>query len=100
MSSGAIIGNNWQETFYPPFDAFIVACRSAPEIINACFGADDRHPAMKKWLSDLARTDPDEVARRKLFSKQLKPLRDQFRDLPLSTERDIVSHPSGVARIE
>ena len=44
QSAGTIIGRDWQRSFYANFDAFLAMARSVPEIINVCFGYDDRAP--------------------------------------------------------
>lgn len=82
ISSGAIVANNWQQRFFPHFDAFLMAARSVPEIINACFGPD-RSPQMKDWFNDL---DSDEKSRRLRFGEAFKLARESSRVLPLSQE--------------
>lgn len=39
-STGAIVGKDWQSSFYSHVDNFLIAVRSVPSIIEACFGAD------------------------------------------------------------
>jgi hypothetical protein len=100
MTAGAIPGYNWQQSFYPHFDAFLAAARSVPMIIETCFGADYGGPrAIRNWLKDIGNLDPDELCRRKEFSKQFKSHHAAFRDHPLTKVRDIVTH-RGTAPIE
>jgi hypothetical protein len=97
MSGGAIVGNNWQRTFYPHFDAFLANTRSVPMIIEACFGYDTGNPEMKGWLKCC---DADEQDRRESFAKEFKPIYKVFRDHPLSKVRNRVVHRTGVASVE
>ncbi len=96
QSSGPIIETRWQRSFYPYLDAFLVMVRSVPEIVQACFG-EDRAPAKKDWLEKL---DPAELCRRIDFSKQFKKSYNNFKNLPLSTARNISLHSTGFAPVE
>jgi hypothetical protein len=91
QSSGAIIETRWQRSFYAYLDAFLAMVRSAPEIVQACFGEDR---VMKAWLKTLA---PAEQSRRKVFSAQFITAYDKFKKLPLSNARNISLHRTGVA---
>ena len=44
QSSGAIVGNLWQQPFWAYFDAFLATTRSIPWIIEHCFGIDLAKP--------------------------------------------------------
>src|SRR5579862_5417706 len=63
-SSGAITTTFWQNRFYPLFDAFLAMARSIPEIVSACFGADQGSSEMRTWFNSL---DSAEQTRRKNF---------------------------------
>lgn len=99
MAAGAIIDNSWQTRFYAHFDAFLLAARSIPEVIQCCFGIDQRPPPpIKKWLDTL---DPAEKKRRHDFTDQFAPAYKHFRDnFPLSNTRHTIEHRTGVAPIE
>jgi len=98
MASGAIVANNWQQRFYPHFDAFLMAAHSVPEIVQCCFGVDNRAPPhIKAWLKGL---DPAETNRRGEFARQYAGCYGRFRRLPLSETRHIIEHRSGVPPIE
>ena len=43
---GTIVGNLWQQSFYPNFDAFLAMTRSIPEVIKCCFGKDPQADSM------------------------------------------------------
>jgi hypothetical protein len=96
QSSGAIVGNLWQLSFYPYFDAFLAMTRSIPEIIQCCFG-EDRSPAMANWFRALHAA---EQTRRQTFSSQFKPDYSQFGQHPLSNTRNISFHRAGYASVE
>jgi hypothetical protein len=96
VSSGAIVGNLWQQSFYARFDAFLAMTRSIPEIITCCFGYD-RSPAMASWFNTLS---VDEQTRRKTFSDQFKDDYSKFREHPLSSARNVVFHRAGFAPVE
>ena len=40
LAAGAIVDTGWERSLYAHFDAFLVALRSVPEIIQCCFGKD------------------------------------------------------------
>jgi len=96
-STGAIIGNLWQQPFYANFDAFLGAARSIPEIIQCCFG-HDRSPQMKSWFA--SSLDQAEQDRRKKFSRRFKRDYDKFRKLGLSNARNISFHRTGYPSVE
>src|SRR5579883_1741613 len=96
-SSGAIATTAWQHEFYPLFDAFLAMARSIPELVSACFGADQGSKEMKTWFRALVTA---EQTRRKKFSAAFEPFHAAFRALPLSTARNISLHRSGIAPVE
>jgi len=97
-ASGAIIDNGWQRSFYAYLDAFLAMTRSVPEIINACFGHDDRGPAeMRRWFDALP---AEERERRNRFTADFDDRRETFARLLLSTARNVSLHRSGVAPVE
>jgi hypothetical protein len=96
-ASGAIVGNNWAQSFYAHFDAFLAAARSVPEIIQCCFGVDRGHSEVRDWFDWLP---PAQQHRRYEFSKRFKGVRDEFRALPLSKARDISVHRTGYASVK
>ncbi len=99
IAAGAIIDNGWQTRFYPHFDAFLLAARSIPEVIQCCFGIDNGAPdPIKTWLKTLG---PAEKKRRQDFTDKFAPAYKHFRDdLPLSNTRHTIEHRTGVAPIE
>src|SRR5438552_225668 len=72
-------GAIWQPDFYYYLDAFIAAARSVPDIIQKCFGWDDK--SKDKWPEPL---EPDEIDRRKRFQVEFRDLYRNVSDLPLS----------------
>jgi hypothetical protein len=96
QSSGAIIGNLWQQPFYANFDAFLGAARSIPEIIQCCFGRD-RSLQMKSWF---ASRDQAEQDRRKKFSDEFNPDYSTFIGHPLTNARNITFHRKGYTSVE
>ena len=93
QAAGAILDTGWQRSFYAHLDAFLSAARSVPEIVQCCFGVDERHPDMRSWFGQL----PDEEkTRRHEFKKQFKPAYDSFRELRLGKLRHISEHRTGV----
>lgn len=100
-SAGAIVGNLWQQSFYPNFDAFLAMARSIPEIILSCFGDPTLEAAPKKvrkWFNALP---PAEKKRREAFSLEFKSESYKaFRDHGLSNERNISFHRTGYASVE
>jgi hypothetical protein len=80
----------WQDSFWFYLDAFLMAGRSVPDIIQKCFGADN--PKNSKWLKTL----PDEErARRLRYQDKLEPLYRAFIALPASNARTVTVHGSG-----
>jgi len=90
-AAGAIIGARWQVPFHAYLDAFLLMARSVPEIINCCFGYDSTK-AMKDWFDGVP---ADEQTRRKQFSLEFEQIYKNFRDMPLSTARNISAHRVG-----
>jgi len=68
--------------------------RSVPEIVHACFGADQGSKVMKTWFNGLPTA---EQTRRKNFAMQFEAAYGPFRALPLSNVRNISLHRTGVA---
>jgi hypothetical protein len=96
-SAGAILGSDWQSSFYSLVGTFLAKVRSAPSIIEACFGADRVSQQMKDWWD---RLPPDEQRRRQAFSAQFRADREVFRNHYLTTERDVTEHRLGFPNIE
>ena len=96
-STGAIVGKDWQSSFYSQVDNFLIAVRSVPSIIEACFGADRVGPVMTAWWDGLP---PDEQQRREDFSAQFRADKQAFRKHHLTTERDVTEHRLGYTNIE
>jgi hypothetical protein len=97
-SSSAVLGSNWQSSFYSLVGTFLAKVRSVPSIIEACFGADLVSPPMRDWWDH--RLPPDEQQRRQAFSAQFEADRKAFRDHYLTTERDVSEHRLGFPDIE
>src|SRR5262245_6529039 len=67
-AAGTHLGTNWERPFYAHVDAFLSAARSVPELIQCCFGEEDRGPSViKKWFKSLP---APEQSRRKQFTAQ------------------------------
>ncbi len=96
-ASGAILDTGWQRSFYACLDAFLVAARSVPEVIQCCFGADRGHPVVRDWFDSLPSAERN---RRNAFRDQFKGTHDAFRVLPLSKARDISVHRTGYAPVK
>jgi hypothetical protein len=96
QSAGTIIGTQWQRAFYAHLDAFLAMGRSVPEVIKCCFGKDTS-PPMRGWFKGLAAA---EQKRRRMFSTQFEPDYAAFRNLPLSTARNITMHRTGFPPVE
>jgi hypothetical protein len=94
QASGAILDTGWQRSFYAHLDAFLSAARSAPEIVQCCFGVDERNHEMKTWFEQLP---SDEKTRRNRFKNQFEPAYKSFRALRLGTLRNISEHRTGFA---
>ncbi len=94
LSSGAMRDGNWRQPFFAYFDAFLVATRSVPEIINYCFGMDR---FTERWVFGLV---TDEKRRRIDFNTGFKPHYKGFRDLLLSKQRNITLHRLGHTEVE
>jgi hypothetical protein len=88
------VGNIWQAKFYYHLDAFLVATRAVPDIIQTCFGKDR---VMGAWLSTL---DTNEKNRRRKFQQFFQPDYNNFRKLPLSLTRNVTVHRRGVPQAE
>lgn len=96
-SAGAILDTGWQRAFYAYFDAYLVATRSVPEIIQACFGEDRGSPPMRRWFDGLP---ADEQTRRRAFTAQFAGEHAKFRAHQLSAVRNMIVHRTGVSGIE
>jgi hypothetical protein len=97
-ASGAIVGHDWQSSFYSLVDSFLTKARSVAWIIEACFGDDHRGSAeMRVWWQGLS---PDEQRRRTDFSDQFRADKKAFSDHPLTTERNVSEHRLGSPNIE
>ena len=96
-STGTIIGTQWQRALYAYLDAFLAMGRSVPEVIKCCFGEDTSNRLMRDWFNAL---DAAERIRRHIFSTQFEPDHEAFRNLPLSTARNITMHRTGFAPVE
>jgi hypothetical protein len=93
-SAGAIVGNDWQRSFYAYLDAFLAMARSVPEIINCCFGKDKQNKEMAQWFQAL---DADEQRRREEFTREFEAVGySAFRKHHLSTARNSSFHRAGV----
>src|ERR1700693_1206327 len=79
----------WRAKLSSHLSAFLLDCRSGPDIIRSCFGVDS-----KELLATLS---PDEQLRRKKFQKSLKY--KSFVSLPLSRARVDSVHRQGFADI-
>jgi len=98
QSAGTIIGWTGSSPSMPNFDAFLAMARSVPEIINVCFGYEDRAPKpIRDWFDAL---DPGEQQRRKEFTKQFAAWYGAFRALPLSNKRNVTFHRTGVSGVK
>jgi hypothetical protein len=95
-SSGAIVGNLWEQSFYPRLDAFLAMARSVPEVIESCFGAD--RVLMKTWWWNTLTSD--EKKRRRRFSRQFRRKCKAFRRHALSKARNISFHRDGYVSVE
>src|SRR5712671_6668855 len=81
QSTGAIVSNpNWQRQLRSALSAFLVDCRSVPDIIQSYFGAYRN----REWVS---KRPLDEPQRRVEFQDRFKPLYIRFTELPLSRAR-------------
>jgi len=94
QAGGAIIDTGWQRSIYPHLDAFLSTTRSIPEIIQCCFGVDDRNREIRDWFDKLS---PDEQDRRRQFKRQFGDDYRGFRSLRMSKVRHITEHRTGVA---
>ncbi len=97
-STGALVHHPWQPRLYYHLDAFLVATRSVPEIIQWNFGIDTRFQnKLKTWWEQLP---ADERQRRESFQQHFGPLYQQFRCLPLSQARNVTVHRKGEPPVE
>jgi hypothetical protein len=87
----------WERSFYARLDAFLVTARSVPEVINCCFGKDTATREMRNWFSA---PPAAEQTRRSDFLIQFESDYDNFRNLPLSRERNISFHRTGYPAVE
>lgn len=100
-STGALVGNMWQAKFYYHLDAFLVATRAVPDIIQMCFGQDgvtkSKKSPLNKWFYSLKNS---EQKRRREFQQLFQPDYNNFRKLPLSLARNVTVHRRGVPQAE
>jgi hypothetical protein len=85
----------WQPDFYYHFDAFLGAARSVPDVIQTCFGWDDR--SKSDWPVP---PDAEEKDRRKKFQDEYTALYLDFSRLPLSRIRVGTFHLAGVPSVK
>lgn len=85
----------WQPDFYYHLDAFIVAARSVPDVIQKCFGWDKK--SKDEWPRPL---DREEIDRRKQFQADFSALFGEFVQLPLSRVRVGTVHWLGVPSVQ
>jgi hypothetical protein len=85
----------WQPDFYFYLDAFIGAARSIPDVVQKCFGWDER--SKNEWPSPLG---PDEIDRRKEFQARFTDTYSNFHRQPLSRVRVGTFHWSGVPSVQ
>lgn len=85
----------WQPDFYFYVDAFIGAARSVPDVIQKCFGWDDRSKA--EWPQPL---DADEIARRMKFQAAFTGHYRAFHRQPLSRVRVGTFHWRGIPSVQ
>src|SRR5262249_7383302 len=95
QASGALVDARWQYSFYAYLDAFLVMTRSIPAIIEFCFGKD---PQIKN--TSFEALDQDEQMRRLNFSREFGLLHREFRQHPLSEQRNISFHRTGYPDVE
>jgi hypothetical protein len=81
----------WRAKLSSHVSAFLVDCRSVPDIIQSCFGLDSK---FKKWVATLSL---DEQRRRNKFKRIFR--NKGFAKLPLSRARVDTVHRQGFADI-
>jgi len=81
----------WQPDFYYYLDAFVGAARSVPDVIQKCFGWDERSSG--SWVQPL---DKAEIERRKKFQKKFTTIYSAFHRETLSRVRTGLFHWLGV----
>lgn len=91
----ANVGNDWQRSFYPHFDAFLPCTRSVADIVDWCFGYDKKGP-ISKWFNTLSL---DEKDRRKLFTEKFAKVRTRFDNHFLTKVRNVSMHRSGLSPV-
>ena len=90
LSTGADVSDpRWRAKLSSHVSAFLVECRSVPDIIKSCFGVDSN-----KWVNTLA---PDEQRRRRKFQNSFKY--ESFKHLGLSRARVDTVHLQGFVEI-
>jgi len=87
---GAIIGNLWQQPFYPNIDAFSAMARGIPETIQSCFGKDVRSGFNARPLS--------ERKRREAFSTAFEPFYAEPKRRMRVARIGVSARHSGMAR--
>jgi hypothetical protein len=85
----------WQPDFYYYLDAFIGAARSVPDVVQKCFGWDERSKG--DWPNPL---EADEIDRRKKFQNEFTRLYLAFHRQPLSRVRVGTFHWRGMPSVE
>jgi len=85
----------WQPDFYYYLDAFIGSTRSIPDVIQKCFGWDQR--SRQEWPQPL---DTGEVDRRERFQAQFTGLYVAYHRLPLSRVRVGTFHWLGFPSVQ
>jgi hypothetical protein len=99
-AAGVALSVEWQKPFYANLDAFLAMARSVPDVINWCFGVDRamREPTwLKPWYHSLSLS---EKTRRQDFSNHFRQHFDAFRNLSLTSARNITLHRAGYAPVE
>jgi hypothetical protein len=91
-----IVAHDWHKEFEATLNAFLPATRCVPDIITKQVGYDT-HGGDVAWLSSL---DDEETKRRKKFQRKFEKKVQQFRQHPLSKQRNEVCHYSGVPNWE
>ena len=91
----AIEMTRWQPDFYYYLDAFVGAARSVPDVIQKCFGWDER--SRGSWVQPLERP---EIERRKRFQDEFTSIYAAFHGETLSRVRTGVFHWLGVPPVQ
>jgi hypothetical protein len=98
IAAGAMIDYSWQSRFYFHVDAFLVATRSIPDIIQSWFGLDafaqsqNAPQTLKTWVQQLP---SQEKILRESFQRKFERQCKKFNRHPLSAARHITIHHYG-----